>query len=169
VCFLVNQAIVNDTVKKMLESGIDEPTIVATLQDIGLSEDEAKTIIQRLSAPAPKPQVSPEAQQAVNEVRQMKENILTQNEKQEAHETETYSKLSEQAEKIDSVERKIGEVHEAVRQMPLNGKDSEMPRRFTEIHTRLDEIMADTKATREIMEKVIEINRKILTELESKR
>ena len=165
---MVNQAIVNDTVRRMIDSGIDESTIIATLQDIGLSEEESKVIIQKMTAPAPTQSVSPEAQQTVDEVRQMKEAMVTQGEQQEASEAVTYAKLDEHTQKIDGVERKLDEVHQAVKQMP-SGADKEMPRRFTEIHTRLDEIMADTRATKELMEKILEVNRKMLTDIESKR
>jgi hypothetical protein len=167
--FLVNQAIVNDTVKRMLDAGIDEPTIIATLQDIGLSEAESKSILQKMAVPAEKSSVNPETKQAVDEVRQMKESMLTQGEMREASDAAAHAKLDEHSEKINQVEKKIDDVHNTVKQLPLNGKDNEMPRRFTEIHSRLDEIMADTKATHELMEKILEANKKILADLESKK
>ncbi len=165
---MVNEAIVNDTVRRMLDSGIDIPTIISTLKDIGLSEDEATAIVQKLNASVSSPKDS-NLEQPNQEVRQMKEELFAQNEARENSENVVNSKFVEHEEKIDNVEKKINEVHDVVKKMPLDGKDPEMPRRFIEIHSRLDEIMADTKATKELMTKILEVNRKMLTELESKK
>jgi len=166
---LVNEAIVNDTVKRMLDSGIDQPTIIATLKDIGLSDADANAVIQKMSTPPPSPAVNPDTQATVDEVRQMKEEMVVQGEKQALNEESTHAKLDEHREKIDGINQKVSEVHEAVRKMPLNGAPKIDQKTVTELNLKLDEVSATAKATRDLMQQILEINRRILTELESKK
>ena len=166
---MINEQIVNDTVKRMMDSGIEQSTIIATLKDIGLSDDEANDVIQRLSAPPPAPKVAPEAQAAVTEVRQMKEEMVVQGEKQATTEEATHAKLDEHKEKIESVEQKVSEVHEAVKKIPNGHTSSVDPKSIIEINVKLDDVSATAKATRDLMKEILDINRKILTELESKK
>jgi hypothetical protein len=166
---LVNEAIVNDTVKRMIDAGIDQPTIIATLKDIGLSDVDANAVIQKMTAP-PAPITPPEADDTKNEVREMKEQMVVQGERQEATEEALHSKLGEHEEKLGSVEQKVNEVNENVKKMPLNGNGSPANQKMiTELNVKLDEVSATSKATRDLMQQILEINRKILTELESKK
>ena len=50
---MASDQIVNDTVKRMLDAGIDDATILSTLADVGLDGAKGKAIIAALRAPAP--------------------------------------------------------------------------------------------------------------------
>ena len=62
---MVDEEIVMDTIQKMKDSRLEDSIIISTLQDIGLSEEEAKNYISRVSggiarpAPAPPPGAEP--------------------------------------------------------------------------------------------------------------
>ena len=63
---MVDEEIILDTIRKMKESGLEEFIIISTLQDIGLSEEQAKDYIARVAGRAkpapPKPAPAPAAQ-----------------------------------------------------------------------------------------------------------
>jgi len=63
---MVDEEIVMDTIRKMKTSGLEESIIISTLQDIGLSEEQAKDYIKRVGSGAkpaqPQPAPAPAAQ-----------------------------------------------------------------------------------------------------------
>ncbi len=56
---MVDEEIVMDTIRKMKESGLEDSIILSTLQDIGLSEEQANQFIARISSGASPTQASP--------------------------------------------------------------------------------------------------------------
>ena len=44
---MINEQVMIDTVARMLEAGIDEPTILSTLVDTGLTQEDAINIVQK--------------------------------------------------------------------------------------------------------------------------
>jgi len=171
---MVNEQIVNDTVKRMLASNIDEETIVSTLADIGIDEATAKEIVVRVASNSPQAQQSQAAsnqnydprQDTDKKIASMQNEMQAQGEKTELHETATHTMLNDHAEKLDAMNRKVDEVHKVV-STPSN-IDSSLKIRLEEIEKKTDDISAKVTALMEIMKKILDANRELLTEIKSK-
>ena len=165
---MVSEQIVNDTVKRMLLSNIDEDTIVSTLMDIGIDEFKAKEIVAgvRNASSNSVKSIPDEKDSSEDRVSSMQNELQTQAEKSELHDTATHNVLDEHGRKIDDVGKKVDEVHKFV-SSPTK-VDSSVSLRLSEIEKKTDEISARTNALMDIMKKILETNRQILTELKSK-
>ena len=171
---MVSEQIVNDTVKRMLASDIDEETIVSTLADIGIDEARAKEIVASVassSAQDKQPQynsnqTNDNSQYTDTKIASMQNEMQAQGEKTELHETATHAMLNDHAEKLDEMNKKVDEVHKVV-STPSN-VDSSLSVRLGEIERKTDDICAQTTALMEIMKKILEANRDLLTEIKSK-
>jgi hypothetical protein len=181
---MVNEKIINDTIKRMLSSGVDEPTIISTLQDIGLEESEARGMVEKQKSGAnDTPEATPNedstnaqsetnpasdsassAPSAFDQIKSMKTELETQSQVRGMEDTATHHLMNEHASKLDDVGKKIDEVKKEIKKPSKKDVESN-----STLENRLTEIEAKVDATRNIMEKVLEANRKILTELESKK
>jgi len=173
---MVSEQIVNDTVKRMLASNIDEETIVSTLADIGIDESKAKEIVASVrNGSAVNQQSSPQESSNQNygssqdndtKIASMQNEMQAQGEKTELHETATHTMLNDHAQKLDAMNKKVEEVHKVV-STPSN-IDSSLKVRLEAIENKTDEISAKTTALMELMKKILEANRDLLTEIKSK-
>jgi hypothetical protein len=171
---MVSEQIVNDTVKKMLVSNIDEETIISTLADIGIDEAKAKEIIAGVKSGSTSTPVDEVVQQTIPSVdntneqkmQTMQNELAAQGEKTELHETVTHTMLNDHADKLDTMNQKVDEVKK-VMSSPAN-LDASLKVRLNELEKKTAEINAQTTAMMEVMKKVLETNRSILTELKSK-
>ncbi len=178
---MVNEQIIIETVKRMLDSGIDDATVISTLNDIGLSDEEANNIIQKVKSSSldhsDNTNEVPQNNQA--EENSQKEYVatraeITQNEmeaeaqKAELNDTTTYNMLNMHEQKIDEVASKIDEVKLAVNSSkPV--VDASISTKLTELEAKVDDISAQTKAILDVVKNILETDRKILTDLESKK
>jgi len=165
---MVSEQIVNDTVKRMLASNIDEETIVSTLKDIGIDDAKAKEIVANVKSgvvqePA---KVIPAVDVDTQKIQTMQNELAAQGEKTELHETATHTMLNDHAQKLDDMNKKVDEVKKVVT-TPAN-LDSSISVRLTELEKKTAEINAQTTALMEVMKKILEANRNLLTELKSK-
>ncbi|MBT7240951.1 MAG: hypothetical protein HN878_00515 [Candidatus Diapherotrites archaeon] len=171
---MVDEKIINETVKRMLTSNIDEETIVSTLKDIGIEEAQAKEIIANVTSGkvvAKAPQKAEVVQtipavDADQKIETMQNEFAAQGEKTELHETATHTMLNDHADKLDEMNKKVEEVKKVVSN-PTN-VDASLKVKISEIEQKTIDISARTTAMMEIMEKILETNRQILTELKSK-
>jgi hypothetical protein len=165
---MINEQIIIDTIKRMSDSGIDDATIVSTLKDIGLSEQDAVSMIAKVKAPAI--QASAEAEETSEPQMEMMRNELeTQAQKDELKDTTTYNMLNMHEQKIDEVSSKVDEMKQAITSAKSAAPDTSLALKVSEIETKVDEIDAQVKACLEVMKSILETDRKILVELEAKK
>lgn len=173
---MINEQIVNDTIKRMLDSGIDDDTIVSTLKDIGIDETEAKTAVQKVKNPASAVSSSVSStstleqniSQQNKEVDNLRRQVEAQSDSKELHDTTTYNMLNMHEQKIDAMTNKVDEVKQAISSVNLSSGDV-IAERLNEISTKLDDVDAGVKSTLDLMKSILEVNRKILVDLEAKK
>lgn len=188
---MVSEQLVIDTVKRMLESGIDESAILATLKDIGMDEASSRAIIAKVKAPTPS--AAPIAQQvpqmptraptqyeqvqaqmqptldddaSSQEIEVMRNELETQAQTAEMNDATTHNVLSMHEQKLDDVNLKLDEVRNTLVNAP-SAIDSSVAVRLAEIEKKLDEVSAQTTAALDVLKKILETDRKILTDLEA--
>ena len=171
---MVNREVVLQTIKKMFDSGIEDSVVKATLKDIGLNDEEAAKYISEVKgAPAASKSSAEQQKEDIAEKTSKKIKAQLQEDKEERALKETTQQvaLDEHGSKIDGVEKGIGELHSKVESLatPAN-KDlaaniAVIEQRISGLEKRISDLKAISTATKELMEKVLEANRKILTKL----
>jgi DNA-binding transcriptional MerR regulator len=153
--------LINDTVRRMIESEIDDDTIITTLKDIGVSEDDAKKIILQNKPNQEEIKTNPEL---VKKVQILEDNIKAQNEINSMNIESKDVSMIEHSQKIEEIEKKIDEV----KKVPNASVDVSVKYRLDEMDKNLSNLKAGVNANLEIMKKILDINREILTELKTK-
>lgn len=168
---MVNEQVVRDTVKRMLDSKIDSQTIVSTLMDIGLSDADAQRIIQEVSSAhsTPKVQASTPPQPDFSEINRMKNEFETHAQAEALQDSAVHNVLDMHGQKLDEVHAKLDEVKAVVANTPVAAQDPAVLSKLDELQSKIEEVGATANATKDLMEKILEINRKILTELEARK
>jgi len=162
VIFVVDKEIVLDTVKKMYQSGIDDDVVAQTLKDIGLNDKE---IVQYI-AEAKGEQV----QTLPSEPKPLEARKIAAEEKPEhvAMHTTTHVALEDQSAKTDELLAKISGLEKNL-QKKGNGTPSTdliaINQRLAAMEKDLRELKAGLGATKSIMEKILETDRKVLGKL----
>ena len=157
---MVNKAVVLATVKKMINSGIDDDTIKQTLLGIGQTESEIAAVLadakgQAVEQPLPD---QPGAAKAVEE------KLDQAREEQAMRDEQLHLRMDEQ-------QGKIGEVHNDVKKIASKfdfvsqAKPVEVP---LSIEKDIAELKASSKAVQDLLKKILETNRQILFKLERK-
>jgi len=168
---MVDREIVLETVKKMYESGIEDQVVRQTLKDIGLTPEEAnKCIAEAKGSAAPSSSYSV-AKPQFQEPKPLQERLAAAEEKpdQAAMHTTTHvaleaqsAKTSELLEKMNSLEEKL-EHASASKAMPQSLASANQ--RLALIEKQLRDLKAELTATKAIMEKILETDRKVLNRL----
>jgi hypothetical protein len=153
--------LINDTVRRMIESEIDDDTIITTLKDIGVSEDDAKKIILQNKPNQEEIKTNPEL---VKKVQILEDNIKAQNEINSMNIESKDVSMIEHSQKIEEIEKKIDEV----KKVPNASVDVSVKYRLDEMDKNLSNLKAGVNANLEIMKKILDTNREILTELKTK-
>jgi hypothetical protein len=162
---MMNEKIIDDTIQRMLDAEIDDATIVSTLKDVGLSEEEARAQIEKIKKSSSENEDDVESQIDDNsKLSSMQNEVNAQAKKSELHETTTHNMLNMHEQKIDDVARNIDEVKQTVYQTANKINNPSEP-----TGTKLSEIAASQKALMKLLNDVLEVNRKILTELQMKK
>jgi len=163
---MVDKEIVLETIKKMYESGIDDSVVVQTLKDIGLKPDEIQLYIDEVKGGSATVEAEPAAEP---ESKPLEARMAAAEEKVDhgALHTTTHVALEEQSaktaellEKIDLLESKLA--------AKGKGPDSDQiatNQRLGTIEKKISDIKAEVEATRSIMEKILETDRKVLNKL----
>ncbi len=167
---MINEQVMIDTVQRMFDAGIDEATVLSTLVDTGLTQEEANTVVQKVKSPkAEEVQEQSNQQQApIEDVKVLRAQVEAQSQQQELHETTTHTMLNMQDQKIDDVTKKVDEVKEVISNQS-SAVDPSLSYRVSELEKKLEEVNAASKASLDLLGKILETNRKILTELEAKK
>jgi uncharacterized protein YqgV (UPF0045/DUF77 family) len=163
---MVNEQIMLDTVKRMLEAGIDDPTIISTLTDAGLSNEQCLEIISKVKEPAVKETVTPT--QPNLEVQSLRNAVEAQSEAQDLHAETTSTILDDHEQKIAQVNNKVDSIESKI-SSNQNKPDGTLSYRLSMLEQKLQEVNSASKAQLDLMQKILEINRKVLTELEAKK
>ncbi|VVB75538.1 Uncharacterised protein [uncultured archaeon] len=157
---MVDEQIMLDTVKRLFEAGIDEPTVISTLTEAGLTNEQALAVISRAKGtPVTAPQQI--------DVQTMRNEVSAQAAVQEMQQAQIHNRFDIHEQKIDEMSQKVDEVKQAVTSpSPL---DPALSYRLSELEQKVAEVNAATSASLGILKQILETNRKILTELEAKK
>lgn len=154
---MVSEEIVTSTIKRMIDSGIDDGIIIKTLKDIGLEEGEIRQYLAQAKGP-----------QAQKPSSQGQEDTQTQ----ELLHTVTHNKLEEHSEKIDNVHQAVSGLHEkidALSQGPSNQDISSqmalLNQKIADMERQISDLKAMASASKSLLEKILETNRKIVEKL----
>ncbi len=179
---MVEKGIVLDTIKKMYSSGLSDNVVRSTLKDIGLQEAEIKNLIAEAKGVAPT-----EAQPAQNTVavpemhekiaaataEKMRQQLAERSEEDALMHTTTQAsiagyetRLMEVITKLSNIEKKIGSLTGL---SDFAAKAIALDKKISAIESDLSELKAISNATKSLMEKVLETDRNVLTELEEKK
>jgi DNA-binding transcriptional MerR regulator len=172
---MVNREVVLETIKKMSSSGIDESVIITTLKDIGIKEDEIKQYLAEAkggSAPSTPKSVEADSEKiAEKTVEKVKQHLSDEKDQRELRETTRDAALEEQHAKLRDVEQNVNQLHEKISSVgapankDLDQKLSILEHRISGIEKKIADLKAVNMATKDLMEKVLEVNKKILNKL----
>ncbi len=164
---MVDEKIINETIQRMLDAGIDDATIVSTLKDIGMSEAQARQQIDGVKKSGEESDYEEEAElNDDDKLGSMRSELENQSKKSELHETTTHNMLNLHEQKLDDVNKKMDEVRQAM----LNSREREpVEINDNSLDEKLSELSAQQNALQKLMKDILEVNRRILTELESKK
>ena len=159
---MVDKEIVLDTIKKMYASGIDDDVVKQTLKDIGLGDKEIMQYIgeakgESVSATSPEP-------------KPLEARKIAAEEKPEhaAMHTTTHVALEAQSEKTDELLAKISTLEKQLQNKSRSEPSSDLiaiNQRLAVMEKDLKELKAELGATKSIMEKILETDRKTLSKL----
>ncbi len=164
---MVNEQIMIDTVKRMIDAGIDDATIISTLTDAGLSNEQCLAIISKVKEPVPKEETFASVQPA-QDVSALRNVIEATADAQDLHAATTSTALEDHEQKIAQVNEKINSMSQAI-SSTQNKPDATLSYRLSTLEQKVEEVNSASKAQLDLMQKILETNRKILTELEAKK
>ncbi|MDD5163859.1 MAG: hypothetical protein PHD95_06685 [Candidatus ainarchaeum sp.] len=158
--FTVNEEVVVSTVKRMVDSGIEDKVIVKTLEDIGLGENEIRQyLLQVKGVPAQKETSHsqfPDDAQAT----------------QELLHTVTHNTLDEHSEKIDSLHQSVSGLHEKIDAISVGPSNQDLAsqlallnQKIFDLEKQVSDLKAMASASKSLLEKILEANRKIVEKL----
>lgn len=194
---MVSNDVVMQTVKRMISSGVDDGTIRMTLKGIGLSDAEIDSVLSQ--AKGIRQDVSPAENaagedeeaagsgeeyndEAVDEADEdsgedesgLKDEIHASSEEQSAAHAATQGMLDEHGQQLGEISRNISGLHEKVDSAPALspetiGKINALDSRISSLERLVSETKGNTEALKELLQKILETNRKALLELERKK
>ena len=164
---MVNEQIMLDTVARMIEAGIDDATIISTLTDAGLSNEQSLEIISKVKQPKEEETVLPNPSPS-EDVAALRNVVEAQSDAQLLHAESTLNTLDEHEQKLQEVSGKIDSIKSTLSSSSTK-PDATLAYRLNELEQKLEEVNAASKAQLDLMQKILEVNRKVLTELEAKK
>ena len=168
---MINEQIMLDTVTRMLEAGIDDATVISTLVDTGLSQEDAVALVGRVKSSKDNPnQITQNPQQNTadsQDIQLMKSQLEVQAQTQELNDATVHNKLDMHEQQLDEVSKKVDEVKQVM--VASNQSDPVLYQRVSAMEQKLEEVNATSKANLDLMKSILEINRQILTNLEAKK
>ncbi len=166
---MVDPQVVQETVKRMLDSGIEVETIRQTLADIGLSDAEIQRALSQAgsSTSSSVPEGAADAEAETPSAEQVRDSLLDDRDEQELKETTAHAVLAEQGFKLDSLHGKMDALQGQVAKPSLSVQAFEA--RITQFEKDLGEIKASSRALQDLLKKILEVNRDILVRLEQQK
>jgi len=170
---MVNKEIVAQTIKKMKDSGIDDEAIKQTLKDVGLDEEEIAGYFPLSSQQAKPAAANPEHEAIAEKTAEKVNQYLNQTAEEQAMrdgtrnaEKESHSqKLEEMHSRIDGVHKKVESIEKDNSTSLTLDSIKELNKRISLLEEQVSEIKSISNATKSVMEKVLETNRKTLAKL----
>jgi len=163
---MVNKEIVLQTVKRMYGSGIEDSVVEQTLEDIGLSKEEARKYINEAKGNKGGSQTQKPSKPGKEKLTPVSS---PEKEAQEAMHTTTHAALESQAVQTTELLEKINKLEKSLNNAS-HGQD--MPQSLISVNQRLAsmekqlrDLKAEIAATKTIMEKILETDRKVLNKL----
>ena len=138
------------------QEGIEQEQAKGVVRDVSPKEELTNGSISKMDS---------EKLASEQKIQAMQNELQTQGEKTELHETLTHNLLNEHAQKLEEVGKKVEEVHKVV---SSPSRDASIQIRLSELEQRTGDISAQTKALASVLKDILETDRKILTELKSK-
>lgn len=183
---MVDKQIVMDTIKKMLNANLSDSVIVSTLKDVGLKEAEINAYLTEAKG---KPVISPSfsraaagpLQEAAEEEQPFEMALKQPPQAQQQHQenvllhTTTHAALESSSGQLQEIMQKLALIDQkmtAISSLPLvelNAKIVNYDKRIAGITAEIADLKSQTSALRDILEKVLDTNRSVLQELESKK
>ncbi len=182
---MVDKKVVVKTIKKMLDSGIEDKVIMDTLADLGLNKEEAEEFLSsakgetQIESKETKESEEPAETDSLTEEDydidsvikktsdKIKEHLSEKEQSDSLREQSTHLKLEEQDEKLDEIHKRIDSVDGKISSSPqlieLNKKVSVIEKDVSEIKSDLKDFKARIHAMHDIMKKILETDRKLLT------
>lgn len=195
---MVDKKVVVKTIKKMLDSGIEDDVIQSTLSDLGLTESEAEELLasakgKSVSSEEKTAETDDSVEEGIEEAIEsdesdadessgqnydidsvikktsdrIKSHLAEKEQSDELKEQSTHLKLDEHDEKLDEIHSKIDLMHEKLDSssafFELNKKVSSIEKSISEIKSDLKDSKAQINAVHDIMKKILETERKLLT------
>jgi hypothetical protein len=163
---MINKQLVMDTLKKMLDSGMDEDVIESTFMDVGLTKEEIKQFIEeakkeKLKEKETTEKITPKTveehfpEEEAQELKKTTETIALH---------ESNALIENLSEKMDSIQRKLNIlIQRDFNPMELNERLDLIESTVKDIKTELNDLKALNSALKEIMKKILETDREILT------
>ncbi len=161
---MVNEKVVMDTIKKMKNSGVEDSIIVTTLQDIGLSSEEAQNFLTKIGSVSEPQSVEEPDVVAENTAKKVKEHLDVQAQEHDFRQTQTDVALEQQKQTMNEIHSKIEQLK------PVSGETGlkelkDLSKKVDDLKKDISDSNANAKAVKQLMEKVLEANRKILNKL----
>ncbi len=182
---MVEKSIVLDTIKKMYASGLSDEVIESTLKDIGLGEKEIKeTIAEARNTAAPAESAAEESDSALDDsethekiaeatAKKIMRHIEERSAAEELAHTTTQaaisgydSRLVEITSRLSNIERKVNSIAGF---SDFSAKAVSLDKKISSIESDLSELKAISNALKSLLEKILDTDRSILTELEEKK
>lgn len=171
---MVNKEIIMETVRKMYDSGIEDSVIEATLRDIGLNDEEIVQYIAEAKGAKPQP-IGPAEEDhniiAEKTAERIKQHLADERDERELRETTHQAQLDEHYRHLANVEENVGMLYEKIESLStassreLGSKIDVLEVKISALERQLADLRALSAATKDLMDKVLEVNRKILTKL----
>lgn len=183
---MVNEEVVKSTIKRMIDAEIDDETIVSTLKDIGLDDAKAKSMIDEVknggsSESETDKNVNEENEETgedseeeveddeLNDLKNVKSELETQSQVKDLHDTTTHNMINEHGQKIDELGKKVDDVNKSVIESATRMNLENHDKKITATSSSVSELNGKIDALSTLMKQILEVNRKILTELEMKK
>jgi uncharacterized coiled-coil DUF342 family protein len=157
---MVSEEVVASTIKKMVDSGIEDDVIVKTLKDIGLGESEIKQYLAQAKGVL--------GQKEISHAKNSEDAYATQ----ELLHTITHNKLEEHSGKIDEMHQDVSKLHEKID--ALSGEPSNqslasqlalLNQKIFDLEKQVSDLKAMVSASKSLLEKILETNRKIVEKI----
>jgi DNA-binding transcriptional MerR regulator len=161
---MASEELIMSTIKRMIDSGIDDSTIASTLRDIGLNDAEiSRYLSQAKGTPAQQSKQSAGVAASSSAASQMAQEMLH---------TATHNKLDEHSEKLDSMHKDVSGLHEKIDTIMQGPGSSQIVEQLSLLNQRvstLERQIADLKAmssaSKTVLDKILETSRSIVEKL----
>ena len=169
---MVDKQVVLETIKKMYESGIEDSVVEQTLRDIGLNDSEIRQYLAEakgIPLEQAQPQRPPSPSYAMRQASTMRQEAGQHNEEQSAMHATTHAALEAQAARSEEMLEKIASLEQKLAQPGQGSLSPEylagINQRIGTMEKKLTDMKAELTATKSIMEKILETDRKVLNKL----